>query len=250
MSDFFNGTDCTVYIWLPFDISSASNNSHGVGAYGHAAVQIINENDKISSSNYVSWWPGKGGAGMSDILPGRKKSAIQCTNFMADQKAERVSFTAMSSLSATWLRQNPEIAENPDFFYEIIENRQAHTFFGVHEVLWDYDSSEEAQLLRINKMLSPESLGITPKQYKQPWRINLTGLNRQAMIDEWYSIMKKENSHYRVVRKNCATIVARVLRAGGIGYSAGYFNSHHLLWTPQKIMKMCQKHQKYTAKNS
>src|ERR1700722_1471278 len=55
----------------------------------------------------------------------------------------------------------------------------------------------------------------------------------REMQGKWNSIRTKENAHYRFLFKNCSTIVARVLRAGG--YSANLWRDHSMLWTPNKI---------------
>jgi hypothetical protein len=60
---------------------------------------------------------------------------------------------------------------------------------------------------------------------------------RAAMQACWKAIYTKATGHYRLYLKNCSTVVARVLRAGG--YSAGAYSGiwydHSTIWTPLKI---------------
>ncbi len=51
----------------------------------------------------------------------------------------------------------------------------------------------------------------------------------------WNEIRGKDDAHYRFLYKNCSTIVARVLRAGG--FSASLWSDHSLVWTPNKVKK-------------
>ena len=75
----------------------------------------------------------------------------------------------------------------------------------------------------------------------------LSHLDVPAMIQCWNSIRQKQGGHYRLLRKNCSTIVARVLRAGGAErlLASGRLNipfslaAHSMAWTPHKVAKLC-----------
>lgn len=71
--------------------------------------------------------------------------------------------------------------------------------------------------------------------------IPLPSLNVGLMMSKWQEIRDKENAHYRLARKNCSTIVARILRAGMEGLSPWKkFKVHHVahcvIWTPTNIL--------------
>jgi hypothetical protein len=60
----------------------------------------------------------------------------------------------------------------------------------------------------------------------------------------WNEIRRKRGAHYRLYAKNCSTIVARVLRAGGFtagGGVSGAWREHSLIWTPLKIATYVEK---------
>ncbi|MBS0182956.1 MAG: hypothetical protein JSS39_11190 [Nitrospira sp.] len=62
------------------------------------------------------------------------------------------------------------------------------------------------------------------------------------MMVEWTKILDKNGAHYRLVRKNCSTIVARILRAGMTGLrvwnqAAAQAWAHRIYWTPTDCLK-------------
>lgn len=61
--------------------------------------------------------------------------------------------------------------------------------------------------------------------------IRINGLSISKMRAEWRSIRGKQNASYKFLRKNCSTIVARVLSAA----TPWYKTPHHILWTPCDI---------------
>lgn len=72
----------------------------------------------------------------------------------------------------------------------------------------------------------------------------LYDLDVGAMAKEWALIKGKNQAHYRLMRKNCATIVARVLRAGGAATWAAKgilpsWDAHRVYWTPKLVAKLC-----------
>jgi hypothetical protein len=68
-------------------------------------------------------------------------------------------------------------------------------------------------------------------------------LDEKKMISEWDEIRQKVLAHYHIYEKNCATVVARVLRAGGADdplnmlQKAAY--AHNLAWTPKDVAQWC-----------
>ena len=71
------------------------------------------------------------------------------------------------------------------------------------------------------------------------------GLDTASMQTEWVNIKNKYNGtggvpSYHLLRKNCATVVYRVLKAGGIegklGSSLGFYGK---VWTPRAIAVAC-----------
>jgi hypothetical protein len=65
--------------------------------------------------------------------------------------------------------------------------------------------------------------------------VYLDELDIDKMKAEWWSIMTKPHAHYRLARKNCATIVARVLIAGGAEKYSQYANLIHV-WRPKDVL--------------
>lgn len=73
-------------------------------------------------------------------------------------------------------------------------------------------------------------------------KYTLYGLDKTKMRVKWHSIRGKQNSHYKLHIKNCSTIVARVLRAGGASELAGaksIWFAHNVIWTPKKVAALC-----------
>jgi hypothetical protein len=68
-------------------------------------------------------------------------------------------------------------------------------------------------------------------------RLNETWGQRNAMQARWNEIRGKQRGHYKFLRKNCSTITARILRAGGFtaGAIAGLWYDHSSIWTPLKV---------------
>ena len=68
-------------------------------------------------------------------------------------------------------------------------------------------------------------------------------LDITKMKVKWAAIRNKPGAHYKLYGKNCATMVARVLRAGGAhkllnpAMRASY--AHNLYWTPKNIAQWC-----------
>lgn len=73
--------------------------------------------------------------------------------------------------------------------------------------------------------------------YHMPNRwVMLKGMNIGAMRDAWMAMKGKERAHWKMLDKNCATAVARILKAGGGDFFA---NGHknQLVWWPTDLIK-------------
>lgn len=64
------------------------------------------------------------------------------------------------------------------------------------------------------------------------------------MKQSWDEISGKINANYQFLYKNCSTIVARVMRAGGADKKLNPIQAlsyaHNLYWTPKDIAQFCQ----------
>jgi hypothetical protein len=73
----------------------------------------------------------------------------------------------------------------------------------------------------------------------------IEGLFEEHMKIEWDAIMNKPNAHYMFLPKNCSTIVARVLKAGGATEMMSTANAliygHNVYWTPKDVAQLCDK---------
>jgi hypothetical protein len=69
--------------------------------------------------------------------------------------------------------------------------------------------------------------------------VNLNELDVNAMKDAWEAIASKPHAHWRLLHKNCATIVARVLRAGGADRYTNFAESISV-WTPSRAIKFAE----------
>jgi hypothetical protein len=66
--------------------------------------------------------------------------------------------------------------------------------------------------------------------------VALKGLNTAAMRQEWDKIRRKHNAHWRLLDKNCATVAARVLKAGGGDANATKAKTQ-LVWWPSDVYR-------------
>ena len=77
--------------------------------------------------------------------------------------------------------------------------------------------------------------------------VAITELDRDAMREAWAQIRDKVGANWKLFDKNCATVVARVLKAGGANqYCRNKGKSHPLYWTPL----LCYQYAKSIAKHS
>jgi hypothetical protein len=74
---------------------------------------------------------------------------------------------------------------------------------------------------------------------------DLYGLNVGAMKACWRETRGKLGATYQFMRKNCATIVLKVLEAGGALNKIGKLDSlwfgNRLYWTPKRVAQICDK---------
>lgn len=73
------------------------------------------------------------------------------------------------------------------------------------------------------------------------FRINLAGLDTAAMREEWRKISEKPDTRYQLLTKNCSSIVARVLKAGGADNVIGHtWRPKFGVWTPTELFNFAQ----------
>jgi hypothetical protein len=73
--------------------------------------------------------------------------------------------------------------------------------------------------------------------------ITVRGLDIHFMQGAWNAIRDKPGMHYRLMRKNCSTIVARILRAGmtkGKHFQT-FYHAHKTWWTPYDVLMLAEK---------
>lgn len=94
----------------------------------------------------------------------------------------------------------------------------------------DCESEASAQSNDVTRFRLPEHM------------IALPNLNMPLMQAEWNAIRNKPGSHYRLMRKNCSTIAARVIRAGMSGkqHFALLKKSHQAWWTPWDVQRLAE----------
>jgi hypothetical protein len=61
--------------------------------------------------------------------------------------------------------------------------------------------------------------------------VRVKKLDVHKMVAKWRTIRSKNNAHYKLLRKNCSTVVAHVMQAG----SPWYKNDHYMSWTPTNV---------------
>ncbi|WP_340615712.1 hypothetical protein [Xenorhabdus entomophaga] len=86
----------------------------------------------------------------------------------------------------------------------------------------------------------------TFQEFQETYHVyyRLYGLDVNAMLSARRAI-NHTNVHYNFLIKNCATIIARILKAGGVERLLSPFNrifyGHNLYWTPKDIAQLCDK---------
>ncbi|QHF44927.1 hypothetical protein PspS35_14495 [Pseudomonas sp. S35] len=69
------------------------------------------------------------------------------------------------------------------------------------------------------------------------------GLDVANMRNEWFKIRNKPDAHFQMLRKNCSTIVFRVLKAGGaldkLPTAKHIWFANNLYLAPLNIMQIC-----------
>lgn len=73
--------------------------------------------------------------------------------------------------------------------------------------------------------------------YHMPNRwVALKGMDVRRMRDAWEQMKGKERAHWKMLDKNCATAVARILKAGG-GDDFATAHKKQLTWWPTDVIK-------------
>ena len=72
--------------------------------------------------------------------------------------------------------------------------------------------------------------------------VALRGLDIEAMHAEWATIRNKQGGHWKLIDKNCASVVARVLKEGcrKVGARGSWASRHTVIWTPDGVMKFAK----------
>lgn len=66
--------------------------------------------------------------------------------------------------------------------------------------------------------------------------VAVRGLDMPAMKEEWDRIAGKQGAHWKILDKNCATVVARILKAGGGDHLAA-FHKRQVVWWPTDVIR-------------
>ncbi|MCU8378874.1 MARTX multifunctional-autoprocessing repeats-in-toxin holotoxin RtxA [Vibrio vulnificus] len=73
------------------------------------------------------------------------------------------------------------------------------------------------------------------------FRINLEGLDVAAMQAEWHRLSNDPDARYQLLTKNCSSIVAKVLKAGGADKLIGHtWRPKFGVWTPTELFNFGQ----------
>lgn len=73
------------------------------------------------------------------------------------------------------------------------------------------------------------------------FRINLEGLDVAAMQAEWHRLSNDSDARYQLLNKNCSSIVAKVLKAGGADKLIGHtWRPKFGVWTPTELFNFAQ----------
>lgn len=95
-------------------------------------------------------------------------------------------------------------------------------------ITWDSDSQAYGD--------SP-SYRVGNVQHYNPTRwVALDGLDIDAMKTAWDEMRNKEGAHWKVFDKNCATAVARILKAGG-GDQFARAHKKQAVWWPTDVIR-------------
>ncbi|MDX7987768.1 MARTX multifunctional-autoprocessing repeats-in-toxin holotoxin RtxA [Xenorhabdus sp. 12] len=82
------------------------------------------------------------------------------------------------------------------------------------------------------------------------YRINLEGLDVGAMQAEWHKISSDPDARYQLLTKNCSSVVARILQAGGADKVLGNkWRPFFGVWTPNELFQFGEALQKATQLN-
>jgi hypothetical protein len=93
-----------------------------------------------------------------------------------------------------------------------------------------------------------QGLGTIPTRW-----VALTGLDIAAMDQEWSAIRNKQGgSHWKLIDKNCATVVARVLKEGcaPVGAQGSWYTRNPVIWTPDGVMRFAKSLTNWIADSS
>jgi hypothetical protein len=88
-------------------------------------------------------------------------------------------------------------------------------------------------------------------QYHVPSRwVAVQGLDIPAMREAWDAARGKERAHWKLFDKNCATMVARIIKAGGGDNFARGGSKNQLWWWPTDIIRYCNSMRNHVYESS
>jgi hypothetical protein len=107
------------------------------------------------------------------------------------------------------------------------------TIFAANQASYAYDAGTwGGERVHIQPGNAPPEI-----EFHRPSRwVCLKGLHIGSMKEAWDQMRGKENAHWKLLDKNCATAVARILKAGG-GDSFARSNKSQLVWWPTDLLK-------------
>ena len=102
-------------------------------------------------------------------------------------------------------------------------------------VSWWPEKDSEGHNTGFSKPKMSVSDDFAAEGYAPDHIIKIAGLDTRAMMGKWQDTKNKPNSSYKFYRKNCSTIVGRVLSEGS---SKGGLSRVNLIWTPLKVKRL------------
>jgi hypothetical protein len=79
--------------------------------------------------------------------------------------------------------------------------------------------------------------------YRVPTKwVAVYGLDQQAMRDAWANLRGKQGgANWKLLDKNCATVAARILKAGGGDrFARGWLKKNQLVWWPTDVIQYAE----------
>ncbi|HFG2029517.1 TPA: MARTX multifunctional-autoprocessing repeats-in-toxin holotoxin RtxA [Vibrio cholerae] len=266
----------TLYIWKPSDHSFVGHTALQIGQ-GRAHVDP-KETSAFNKSNYVSWWPGNGIAELHKSLSqdvafeenddfGMKIDASLSQYHRDLIDAEHIltvsnipsDFSGIHASSLLSAQEKLDIVGIPNDIYQPFVELWNRSGIDAAEVAENFASEIRKYLANVDAPeVIAERVHKVIREYSQiqqekidafkseaakddrVFRINLEGLDVGAMQAEWERIRTTEKK-YKLLTQNCASVVAKILKAGGADTLIGQtFRPSFGVWTPNDLFKYGQ----------